>query len=71
MSIGASIVLIALGAILAFAVNLQVSGIELQTVGMILMVVGAIGFVASLVLGASRRRGGVVTEQYVDDRAVY
>ena len=48
MGIGMSIFLIALGAILRYAVTVTVSGIELQTVGLILMIVGIIGLVISL-----------------------
>ena len=48
MGIGTSIVLIAVGAILRYAVNVTVEGIEIQTVGLILMVVGIIGLVISL-----------------------
>ncbi len=55
MGIGASIFLIALGAILTFAVNADVSGISLDVVGVILMVAGAIGLLWSLVV-ASRDR---------------
>ena len=53
MGMSTSIVLLAIGAILAFAVEVTVSGIELQTVGWILMVVGAIGLVLSLVFWSS------------------
>ena len=56
MGIGTSIFLIALGAILYFAVNADVSGLEISTVGVILMVVGALGLVISLFfLGSARR----------------
>jgi hypothetical protein len=48
MGIGTSIFLIAVGAILRYAVTVTVSGIELQTVGLILMIVGIIGLVISL-----------------------
>jgi hypothetical protein len=48
VSIGASIFLIAVGAILRYAVTASVSGIELQTVGLILMIAGIIGLVISL-----------------------
>jgi hypothetical protein len=48
MGIGMSIFLIAAGAILRYAVNVSVEGIELQTVGLILMIVGIIGLVISL-----------------------
>ncbi len=48
MSIGSSIVLIAVGAILKFAVTATVSGIDLATVGLILLLVGIVGLVISL-----------------------
>ena len=48
MGIGMSIFLIALGAILRYAINVSIEGIELQTVGLILMVVGIIGLIISL-----------------------
>jgi hypothetical protein len=56
MGIGVSILLIAIGAILAFAVSVTVSGIDLATVGVILMIVGAIGLVVDLLIWAPRRR---------------
>jgi hypothetical protein len=48
MGIGTSVFLIAVGAILKFAVTDSISGIELATVGLILMIVGALGLVISL-----------------------
>ncbi len=58
MSLGASLFLIAVGAILRFAVTADLSGIDIQTVGTILMVVGVLGFAISLWLYlAARRRG--------------
>jgi hypothetical protein len=48
MGIGTSILLIAVGAILRYAVNVTVSEIELQTVGLIQIIVGIIGLVISL-----------------------
>ena len=48
MSIGLSLFTIMLGAILKFAVTASVAGISLATVGVILMVVGAIGLIVSL-----------------------
>ena len=71
MSIGFSLFLIAAGAILAYAVNTSVSGLELQTIGVILMVVGAIGLVLSLLFWSSfspYRRGRV--DAYDDDVVV-
>jgi hypothetical protein len=50
MTIGGSLFLIAVGAILAFAVTASVAGIDLQTVGWILMVVGVVGLILGLVM---------------------
>jgi hypothetical protein len=49
VTIGGSIALIVLGAILAFAVELDVAGININMVGLILMIGGAIGMVIGLV----------------------
>jgi len=70
MGIGTSIFLIALGAILKFAVTATVSGIELATVGTILIVVGIIGLLISLVflMQAGRGRGAVVEREPVVER---
>ena len=57
MGIGTSLFLIAVGAILYFAVNANVSGLEISTVGIILMVVGILGLLISLFLLSSARRG--------------
>jgi hypothetical protein len=53
MGIGTSLLLIAVGAILIWAVDVTVSGIELITIGWILLVVGAIGAVLSLIFWSS------------------
>ena len=53
MGVGVSLLLIAAGAILTWAVSAETSGIDLNTVGVILMVVGAIGLVLSLVFWSS------------------
>ena len=53
MGISLSILLIAVGAVLAWAVDAEVSGIDIQVAGIILVVVGAIGFIASLVFWSS------------------
>ncbi|HWK30254.1 MAG TPA: DUF6458 family protein [Solirubrobacter sp.] len=58
MSLGASLFLVAVGAILRFAVTATVAGIDIQTVGTILIVVGIVGFVISLFLYFSARRSG-------------
>ena len=53
MGIGVSIFLIALGAILAFAVSAEVQGLDVQTVGWILLAVGAVGLVLSMIFWSS------------------
>ena len=53
MGIGVSLILIAAGAILAFAVNADVSGVDITTIGWILLVVGVIGAILSLVFWSS------------------
>ena len=50
MTIGASIFLIAVGAILKYAVDVSVQGIEIQTIGLILMIAGVVGLVIGLFL---------------------
>jgi hypothetical protein len=60
MRIGASLALIALGAVLKFAVTKPVSGISLGTVGVILMIIGAVGMAITLILMTTRRRTDVV-----------
>jgi hypothetical protein len=55
MTIGTSIFLIAVGAILAFAVDASVAGFSIQTAGVILMVAGVVGLVIGLFLLSSRR----------------
>jgi hypothetical protein len=56
MTIGASLFCITVGAILHFAVTAELAGIEIQTVGTILMIVGALGLLLGLVVGMSARR---------------
>ena len=55
MSLGASLFLIGVGAILRFAVTAEFAGIDIQVVGTILMVLGVVGFAISLWLYLSRR----------------
>jgi uncharacterized membrane protein len=69
MGIGASILLIALGLILALAVNIHVSGIDLQTIGWILTLVGIVGLVITLTFW-NRRRVSVRDQAVVQDRPV-
>lgn len=59
MQIGSSLFLLAVGAILAFAVQEAINGIDLTMVGYILIAVGALGIVLSLILGTQSRRNDV------------
>jgi hypothetical protein len=62
MGSGISIFLIAVGAILYFAVTKVVDGLNLGAVGVILMIVGGLGLIVSfIVLGMNRGRGGRTT----------
>lgn len=67
MTIGASIFLIAVGAILYFATNLHIAHLEIDTVGLILMVAGAAGLVLGLFLHAAESRR-TRREVLIDDR---
>lgn len=62
MRIGASLFLIAIGAILKFAVTTHVDGVNLQVVGVILMIIGIIGLLFDLALWGTRRRTVVTRE---------
>ena len=55
MTIGTSIFLIAVGAILKYAVTASVAGIKIETVGVILMIAGVIGLVIGLFLLTQRK----------------
>ncbi|HWY17556.1 MAG TPA: DUF6458 family protein [Solirubrobacteraceae bacterium] len=68
MTFGTSIFLIAVGAILRYAVTATVSGIDIATVGLILMIVGIAGLVLSLLymLAWAPRRGRVVRDRVVE-----
>jgi Domain of unknown function (DUF6458) len=57
MGIGTSIFLIAVGAILYFAVDASVQGLDIATVGLILMICGGLGLLISIFLLGSFRRG--------------
>jgi Domain of unknown function (DUF6458) len=56
MTIGTSLFLIAVGAILRYAVDATVEGVEIATAGLILMVIGVIGLAIGLFILASERR---------------
>ena len=70
MGIGVSLLLIAAGAILLWGVTGEVAGIDIDAIGVILMVVGALGAVLSMIFWStwagpgywSRRRGGYIED---------
>lgn len=67
MGIGVSIFLLAVGAILAFAIEVEAEGINLNTIGVILMIVGGLGLLASALFMSSwtgRREERVVRDDY-------
>ncbi len=73
--VGFSLVLLAIGAVLAFAVNLNSTGVDLNTVGAILMIVGLIGLLLSFLAFADfpiypRRRhyAGGPYDEHDDER---
>jgi uncharacterized membrane protein YuzA (DUF378 family) len=71
MTYGTSLLLIAVGAILRYAVTTAVSGVDLQTVGLVLMIVGIVGLILSLLwfgVWADRRREAPPVEREVRDR---
>ncbi|MCD6016416.1 MAG: hypothetical protein K0R88_2500 [Solirubrobacterales bacterium] len=64
MSIAGAIALIAIGAILRYAVNDEIESINLETVGIILMIAGVVGLLLTFVWHMmNRRRGDVVYER--------
>lgn len=71
MGIGVSLFLIAIGAILAFAVHVVLAGISLTTVGFILLAVGVLGLIVALIMagmgsGPGFRRTSSVEQTYGD-----
>lgn len=68
MGIGASIFLIAVGAILAFAVDYQLWWLDINVAGWVLMVAGALGLLLTLLLWSRRRNSGSVVESRSDYR---
>ncbi|MFF5175814.1 DUF6458 family protein [Micromonospora sp. NPDC000089] len=70
MGIGTSIFLLAVGAILTFALNATVAGVNLDVVGWILMAAGALGLIMFTVVWGGRRRQVVTTAEPVEYRRV-
>lgn len=79
MRLSGSLFLIALGAILTFAIHVQTTGFSLHTIGIILMIVGGAALVLTLALSGVRRRtvirrgptGEVVEERHLPDYSGY
>ena len=77
MGIGVSIFLLALGAILTFAVEFDISGLDISVIGVILMICGAVGLAITIALLSRSRsaiaptRGAVVEDRVTRERDVY
>ena len=71
MGIGASIFLIAVGLILALAVNFDISGLDINVIGWILVAVGILGLIMTALVFAPRRRGVARGGDVVEERRVY
>ena len=69
MGLGVGLILAAVGAVLAFAVDTTVSGVNIHTVGWILLIVGIVGILLSLVFWSSWAGPGYYSRRrtYVDD----
>jgi hypothetical protein len=71
MGLGVSLILIAVGAVLAWAVNVTTSGVDVNTVGVILLIVGIIGAILSMIFWSSWAGPGYFTSRrrttYVDE----
>jgi hypothetical protein len=70
MGIGVSIFLIALGLILALAVEFQVAGLDIQVIGWILVIVGIVGLLMTMFIWGPRSRAARSGE-VVEERRVY
>ena len=72
MGIGVGLVLMAIGAVLTFAVHLYTNAANIQVIGVILTIVGAIGLLLDLMLFSPRRRAndGYAAETVVTRRRV-
>ena len=73
MRIGGALILVAVGAVLTFAINVNNShGFNINTVGIILMIVGGVWAIAELVVASTRRRTDVVqTDTPAGSRTTY
>ena len=75
MTIGASLFLIAVGAVLKFAITATISGVDIGVIGIILMIVGVLGLILGLALVFRSRSDADLVERqtttYRDDRPRY
>jgi uncharacterized protein DUF6458 len=77
MGIGASVFMLAVGAIITFAFNIRVGWLDLDIVGWVLMAAGALGLILTLTVFGSRRRTVVesppttTTRRVVEERSPY
>jgi heme/copper-type cytochrome/quinol oxidase subunit 2 len=75
MALGTSLFLIAVGAIMRYAISDSLEGVDIPTVGLILMIVGIIGLLISLLTmtlwDRDRRRGAVEERRVVERRDPY
>lgn len=65
MGIGVSVFLIAVGAIIKFALDIRVGWLDLDVVGWVLMAAGAIGLIVTLIIFGNRRRT-IISERDID-----
>ncbi len=68
MGIGASIFLIAVGAILAFAVEAELAGLDIAVIGYILIGAGILGLILTMLVFGPRRRTSVEQRRVYDER---
>ena len=68
VTIGGSIALIVIGAILRWGVTWKPTNVDLQVIGVILMIAGVVGLIISITLMATRRRGRESAEVYEERR---
>jgi hypothetical protein len=69
MGLGVGLILAAVGAVLAFAVNATVSGVDIHSIGWILLIVGIVGILLSLIFWSSFAGPGYFSRRrtYVDE----
>ena len=68
VTIGGSIAIIVIGAILKWGVTWKPTNVDLQVIGVILMIAGVVGLIISITLMATRRRGRESAEVYEERR---